>query len=49
MLAVDHLSGYRYRYSYPDWIRLRIGENLVFDADRQVPGKPAPGLLADVP
>jgi len=47
MLVVDHLSGYR--YAYPDWIRLRIGENLVFDADRQVPGKPAPGLLADVP
>jgi hypothetical protein len=47
MLAVDHLSGYR--YAYPDWIRLRIGAHLVFDADRQMPGKPAPGLLADVP
>jgi hypothetical protein len=47
MLAIDHLSGYR--YAYPDWIRLRIGQHLVFDADHQVPGKPAPGLLADVP
>lgn len=47
MLMVDHLSGYR--YAYPDLIRLRIGEHLVFDADRQVPGQPARGLLADVP
>lgn len=47
MLAVDHLSGYR--YAYPDVIRLRIGQHLVFDADRQAPGKPAQGLLADVP
>jgi hypothetical protein len=47
MLAVDHLSGYR--YAYPNWIQLRVGEHLVFDADRQVPGKPAPGLLADLP
>jgi hypothetical protein len=47
LLAVDHLSGYR--YAYPDWIRLRIGEHLVFDANRQDPGRPATGLLADVP
>lgn len=47
MLAVDHFSGYR--YAYPDLIRMRIGEHLVFDADRQAPGKPAEGLLADVP
>lgn len=47
MLAIDHLSGYR--YAYPGWIQLRLGEHLVFDADRQIAGKPAPGLLADVP
>jgi hypothetical protein len=47
MLAVDHLSGYRYKY--PDWIRLRVGQHLVFDANRQSPGQPAQGLLADVP
>ena len=47
MLAVDHISGYR--YAYPDWVRLRVGEHLVFDANRQMPGKPAEGLLADVP
>lgn len=47
MLAVDHLSGYR--YAYPNWIRLRVGQHLVFDADRQLPGQPTPGLLADVP
>jgi hypothetical protein len=46
MLAIDHLSGYR--YAYPETIRLRVGENLVFDADRQGPGVPAPGI-ADVP
>ena len=47
MFAVDHFSGYR--YAYPDWIRLRVGVHLVFDADRQEPGKPAEGLLADLP
>ncbi len=47
MLAIDHLSGYR--YAYPGWIQLRVGENLVFDADRQIAGRPAPGLIADVP
>jgi len=47
MLAVDHLSGYR--YSYPNWIRLRVGQHLVFDADREQPGQPTRGLLADVP
>jgi hypothetical protein len=47
MFAVDHLSGYR--YAYPDWVQLRVGQHLVFDADNQVPGKPMRGLLADVP
>jgi hypothetical protein len=47
MLAIDHLSGYR--YAYPEWVQLRAGEHLVFDADRQIAGKPAPGLIADVP
>jgi hypothetical protein len=30
MLALDHLTGYR--YSYPAEIELRVGEHLVFDA-----------------
>jgi hypothetical protein len=47
MLAIDHMSGYR--YAYPSWVRLRVGQHLVFDADRDLPGRPSPGLLADVP
>lgn len=31
MIAVDHLSGYR--YSYPTSMHLRLGEHLIFDAD----------------
>lgn len=30
MVALDHLTGYRYRY--PAQIQLRVGEHLVFDA-----------------
>ena len=30
MVALDHLTGYR--YSYPEHIQLRVGEHLVFDA-----------------
>jgi hypothetical protein len=39
MLAVDHLTGYR--YAYPSVLRLRIGQHLVFDAGDETPGKPA--------
>lgn len=45
MVAIDHISGYR--YAYPGWVELRVGQHLVFDADRQIAGKPAPGMLAD--
>lgn len=32
MIALDHITGYR--YSYPNEIRLRVGEHLVFDRAR---------------
>jgi hypothetical protein len=47
MVAVDHLSGYR--YSYPQLIKLRIGEHLVFDASDEVAGRPSRGITADAP
>lgn len=44
-LLVDHVTGYR--YAYPAWIQLRIGQTLVFDAGHRVAGQPTPGLQAD--
>lgn len=43
LLAVDHLTGYR--YAYPTVLRLRIGQHLTFDAADETAGKPA--LAAD--
>jgi hypothetical protein len=45
MVAVDHISGYR--YSYPLLIKLRLGEHLVFDASNEVAGRPSRGLSAE--
>lgn len=45
MVAVDHLSGYR--YSYPLLIKLRLGEHLVFDASNEIAGRPARGISAE--
>jgi hypothetical protein len=36
-ILIDHLSGYR--YSYPNTMRLRIGEHLVFDGDAEPPAR----------
>lgn len=47
LLAVDHLTGYR--YTYPQLITLKIGEHLVFDASDDVAGRPSPGLQAEAP
>jgi hypothetical protein len=39
-LVIDHLTGYR--YTYPTWLRLQVGQKRVFDADDDVAGKPVP-------
>jgi hypothetical protein len=44
-VVIDHLTGYR--YTYPAWIRLQVGEKLRFDASNDVTGKPVPGLRPD--
>ena len=45
MVALDHLSGYR--YSYPQLIKLRLGEHLVFDASNEIAGRPSRGMAAE--
>lgn len=45
MVAVDHLSGYR--YSYPLLLKLRLDEHLVFDASNEIAGRPALGVSAE--
>ena len=44
-VVVDHLTGYR--YTYPTWLRLQIGQNLVFDAGDDVAGKPVPAARTE--
>jgi hypothetical protein len=40
-LVIDHLTGYR--YTYPSWVRVQIGQKLVFDAgDDDMAGQPVP-------
>ena len=39
-VVIDHLTGYR--YTYPSWVRLQIGQKRVFDAGDDVAGKPVP-------
>jgi hypothetical protein len=38
--VIDHLTGYR--YTYPSWVQLQIGQKMVFDAGDDVTGKPVP-------
>ncbi len=45
MMAIDHLSGYR--YSYPTSMRLRVGEHIVFDASDEEAGRPTRGMQAE--
>jgi hypothetical protein len=42
LMMIDHLTGYRYQY--PTWVRLQIGQKLVFDAGDDVAGKPVPAV-----
>jgi hypothetical protein len=44
-MVIDHLTGYR--YTYPTWLRLQVGQKLVFDASDDVSGKPVPGVRAE--
>ena len=44
-LVIDHLTGYR--YSYPSWVRVQIGQKLVFDAGDDVAGRPVPAERRD--
>jgi murein DD-endopeptidase MepM/ murein hydrolase activator NlpD len=37
-MVIDHFTGYR--YTYPTWVRVQIGQKLVFDAGDDVPGTP---------
>lgn len=45
MVALDHISGYR--YSYPQLIKLQLGEHLVFDASNEIAGRPTRGISAE--
>ena len=42
---IDYVSGYQ--FSYPAWIQLRIGQDLVFDASDDIAGKPTKSVLAN--
>jgi hypothetical protein len=43
MMAIDHFSGYI--YSYPRWIRLQVGSDMVFDRRDEKDRGPTPGLV----
>jgi hypothetical protein len=45
LMVIDHFTGYR--YAYPSWVRLRIGQKLVFDAGDDIAGQPSPGVRQD--
>jgi hypothetical protein len=46
MMVIDHLTGYR--YAYPAWIQLRIGQKVVFDASDDIAGQPSLGVGTDL-
>jgi hypothetical protein len=43
LMVLDHLSGYM--YSYPRWVRLQVGTDMVFDRRDEVDRGPTPGLV----
>jgi hypothetical protein len=45
LMVIDHLTGYR--YSYPAWVQVRIGQKLVFDAGDDIAGQPTAGVGKD--
>lgn len=44
-MMIDHLTGYR--YTYPAWVRVQVGQKLVFDASDDKGGAPVIGLRSD--
>jgi hypothetical protein len=42
MMVIDHFTGYR--YAYPAWVQVRIGQKLVFDASDDIAGQPSAGV-----
>jgi len=43
LMAIDHLTGFM--YSYPRWVRLQVGTDMVFDRRDEVERGPTPGLV----
>ncbi|HQR22726.1 MAG TPA: hypothetical protein PLE54_08640 [Burkholderiaceae bacterium] len=43
LMAIDHISGYI--YSYPRWVRLQVGHDMVFDRRDEKGHNATPGLV----
>ena len=43
LMVLDHITGYM--YSYPRWVRLQVGTDMVFDRRDEVDRGPTPGLI----
>jgi hypothetical protein len=43
LMIIDHLTGYM--YSYPRWVRLQVGADMVFDRRDENSRGPTPGLI----
>jgi len=43
LMIIDHLTGYM--YSYPRWVRLQVGADMVFDRRDENGRGPTPGLI----
>lgn len=43
MMALDHFSGFM--YSYPRWVRVQVGTDMVFDRRDELARDPTPGLV----
>lgn len=46
-MVIDYVSGYS--FTYPAWIQLRVGQDLVFDAYNDVAGQPTKSVQANHP
>jgi hypothetical protein len=43
LMVIDHLTGFM--YSYPHWIRMRVGADMVFDRRDDAGRDPTPGVV----